>query len=211
MRIYILRHGETDWNTVRRLQGRTDIPLNDNGRSVARLCGRGMKEKGLQFDRVISSPLGRSLETARIILDELGQSGIPLTTDQRIIEISFGIYEGYSAIYHPDYPCPDPDWHYFMDDPSRYRAPEGAETFDMLLSRTGDFLGQLASEDSSPEENVLVSVHGCASRALLYHMTDGIDLAHFWQGSVPKNCAVSIAQSHGDGWKLLEKDILYYQ
>lgn len=210
MKIFIMRHGETDWNTVRRLQGHSDIQLNENGRLVAHLAGQGMKQQGVHFDRVICSPLGRAQETARIVLGELGQEDLPFTIDERIIEIGFGIYEGYSAIYDPAFPCPDPDWHFFIDDPARYTAPENAESFAMLLERTGSFLDQLKVQAESSEETVLVSVHGCTSRALLYHMTDGIDLSHYWQGGVPKNCAVSIAESHGGDWKLLEKDVLFY-
>ena len=67
MKIYILRHGQTSWNTLRKLQGQTDIPLNENGILLARKTGAGLRN--VPFDRVYSSPLRRSLETARLAVE----------------------------------------------------------------------------------------------------------------------------------------------
>ena len=68
--LYLVRHGETDWNRQRRIQGLTDIPLNDTGREQARATGRALGRRA--FDGIFSSPLGRALETARIIAGEVG-------------------------------------------------------------------------------------------------------------------------------------------
>ena len=89
MRLYIVRHGETDWNRIHRVQGRTDIPLNDYGRRLARETAEGMKE--VRFDLGYTSPLLRAKETAQIILAD---RGVPLYEDSRIEELSFGSYEG---------------------------------------------------------------------------------------------------------------------
>ena len=68
--LYLVRHGETDWNRQRRIQGLTDIPLNDAGREQARETGSVLGRR--PFDGIFSSPLGRALETARIIAGEVG-------------------------------------------------------------------------------------------------------------------------------------------
>lgn len=73
MMLYIVRHGETDWNRLRRVQGHTDIPLNDYGRHLARETAEGMKD--IQIDLAYTSPLRRAEETAEIIL---GSREIPL-------------------------------------------------------------------------------------------------------------------------------------
>ena len=66
MKIYIIRHGQTEWNKSGRLQGQTDIALNENGKELAVKVGYALKE--ISFDRVISSPLARAVETAQLVL-----------------------------------------------------------------------------------------------------------------------------------------------
>ena len=87
--LYIIRHGKTDWNNERKLQGRTDIPLNEEGIEMAR---RARDEyRNVPFDICYCSPLKRARQTADILLE--GRD-IPIITDDRLLEMSFGIYEG---------------------------------------------------------------------------------------------------------------------
>ena len=89
MKIYLMRHGETEWNVARRFQGTTDIPLNENGRRLAGLTARALKD--VPFDAAFSSPLARAYETAQIML---GDRQVEILKDPRLIELSFGEYEG---------------------------------------------------------------------------------------------------------------------
>ena len=73
MRLYIIRHGETEWNVLRRFQGRSDIPLNDEGRRLARITAEALSE--VPFARIYTSPLKRAYETAMIIK---GERDIPI-------------------------------------------------------------------------------------------------------------------------------------
>ncbi len=229
MKLYIIRHGQTDWNVLRRLQGRTDISLNENGRSSARATAEGMKD--IHFDGVISSPLSRAMETAQIVLglarkpgpvksmspgvqDMSSQFGMPFLTDDRIQEMSFGVYEGLSGL-NPDYALHDPDFHYFSDRPEIFRAPAEGENCWDLVRRTGDFLTSLLEQaalehEAGIEHTYLVSVHGAVTRAMLTNI-EHTPVADFWKNGVPKNCAVSIVESCGEPWRLLEKDILFYE
>jgi len=86
---YVLRHGQTDWNVQLRLQGSTDIPLNETGRLQARTAARFLE--GQSITRILSSPLSRAHETATIVAETLG---LPVETDARLIERSFGVFEG---------------------------------------------------------------------------------------------------------------------
>ena len=88
MKIYLIRHGETDWNKERRLQGRKDIPLNENGVQVAKLTAESLSQ--VKFDKVYSSPLKRAFETATLVT--AGQYTIEKET--RLLEIDFGVCEG---------------------------------------------------------------------------------------------------------------------
>lgn len=89
LKVYLLRHGLTDWNKLRRVQGSSDIPLNEEGRRVARLTAEGMRD--MPIDLVYSSPLKRARETAEIIC---AGRDVPIVFDERIREIGFGEFEG---------------------------------------------------------------------------------------------------------------------
>ena len=89
MDIYLIRHGETDWNKMRRLQGVTDIPLNACGIELAEKTAEGLKN--VPFDRIYTSPLIRAKKTAEIIR---GDRPVELVVTDGLKEISFGEYEG---------------------------------------------------------------------------------------------------------------------
>lgn len=89
MTFYVLRHGQTDWNVQMRLQGSTDIPLNETGRRQAHVAAKILAGEGIT--KIIASPLSRALETARIVG---AVSGVEPVIDKRLIERNFGQFEG---------------------------------------------------------------------------------------------------------------------
>lgn len=97
MLIYVVRHGQTDWNAERRLQGQKDIPLNPIGREQARLNGIDLAEilkvEGIPFD-FVASPLTRTRQTMEIIREAMGVDPKTYRTDERLVEVSFGDWEG---------------------------------------------------------------------------------------------------------------------
>ena len=129
--LYIVRHGETDWNKRHKVQGRTDIPLNDYGRRLARETAEGMKN--IRIDLAFTSPLLRAKETAQIILE--GRD-VPLYDEERLQEISFGRYEGlYCGGENSD---PESEaFNRFFNDTGNYVPPEDAHGAAMtsLLNR----------------------------------------------------------------------------
>lgn len=186
MKIYIIRHGETDWNKVRRLQGRSDIPLNEEGRRLARITGEALSS--VKFRCIYTSPLQRAKETAMLVK---GDRQIDVIEDERLQEISFGIYEGHCCA-KDNYEIPDPDFMNFFTQPDQYHPPEGAESIEELCARTTDFLLELVhTTQYGAEDAILLSTHGAALRGLLSSV-EKTDIAHFWQGGVHKNCAVTI-------------------
>ena len=107
MKIYMIRHGETDWNKARKLQGQIDIQLNEFGKSLAVDTEPALRD--IPFDVVITSPLSRAKHTAELVL--AGRE-IPMIEDERIMEMGFGEYEGLHC-KGENYNIPDPDFHYF--------------------------------------------------------------------------------------------------
>jgi probable phosphoglycerate mutase len=97
--IYAIRHGQTDWNAERRLQGQKDIPLNAIGREQARTNGLDLAEilkiEGVPFD-FVASPLGRTRATMEIMREAMNLPPLDYRTDERLVEISFGDWEGYT-------------------------------------------------------------------------------------------------------------------
>lgn len=92
MMIYLIRHGETDWNHQKRRQGRRDIPLNDEGREQMRRCAQALA--GLSVDAIVTSPLSRAVESAEIVADGLGFDKTHIIRDEGLIERDFGDVDG---------------------------------------------------------------------------------------------------------------------
>ncbi len=203
MRLYIIRHGETPWNTQLRLQGQTDIPLNENGRALARVTAQALA--GVPFDLALTSPLSRARETAEILLD--GRD-VPLIDEERIREISFGTLEGV-YLSREEREDPNSQFYRFFHEPDEYVPPEEGENVRELCERTKNFLEELKSRTEWQDKTILVSTHGAASRALLLGMTHG-ETKDLWAGGVPKNCSVTIAELIDGEWTIAEKDRIYY-
>lgn len=196
MKLYLIRHGETDWNKMGRLQGRSDVPLNESGRTDAVRIGKALAE--VPFDRIYSSPLKRAVETAHLIR---GERDIPLVTDDRLMEMAFGSYEGNTFRDSKD-PVMIEMMTRFFKAPETYCAPEGGEEFAQVCERTDeflDFLGRTEKEDAC----VLIVGHGALLKALQLHPL-GRSIAEFWGGGVQKNCAVSVLEEKGGRFTLLQ-------
>ena len=159
--ITLVRHGQTDWNLARRIQGATDIPLNETGRADARGAAAVLADG--THHAVYASPLVRAHETARIIAGELGLADPDLTPDMR--EREFGIGEGMLVA---DYLERYTDWH---------TTPERAESLDTVRDRALGALDVIARESrrrSAPAaESVIVVTHGGVIRSLLNHVSSG--------------------------------------
>lgn len=92
---YMARHGLTDWNLIPKVQGATDIPLNEGGIKQAYALADNIISSGAKIDRILCSPLSRASETARIVSEK---TGIPMQVEPRLIEQNFGKWEGWQKI-----------------------------------------------------------------------------------------------------------------
>ena len=157
--LYIMRHGLTDWNVRHKLQGRTDIPLNGEGRRMAEEARE--RYRSIPLDICFSSPLIRARETAEIVLR--GRD-IPIRTDDRLAEMCFGEYEGIEN-YFSDPTCPI---HTLFQKPEEYtRSVGGAETFEELFARTGEFLQEEVDPLLEEGKDVLIVGHGAMNLSII--------------------------------------------
>ena len=198
MILYLIRHGQTDWNKGRKLQGRTDIPLNENGRAVAELTKEGLKE--IPFDMAYTSPLKRARETAEIILS--GRD-IPIVDDERIIEVNFGEYEGC------DFDLPDEYIQNFFSAPEKYFSIHGTETMESIFERMRSFLQDLCKNDDLKDKTILVSTHGAALSGLLT-VIKGNPVDKYWAGGLHKNCGYTIVEIKDGAATILEEAKVAY-
>ena len=176
--LYIIRHGKTDWNVRHKLQGRTDVPLNEEGRQMAEAAR--MEYRDIHFDICFCSPLIRAKETAEILLK--GRN-IPVVTDDRLMEMGFGSYEGLENSFQiPDCPINE-----LFFSPDKYTSPPGgAESLDDLFARTGAFLRERVDPLLKDGKDVLIVGHGAMNSSIVCQIRQ-LPRAQFWSAGI-ENC-----------------------
>ena len=182
--IYIIRHGQTEKNRANVLQGRSDIPLNDSGRQQAEEVKNQFIKAGIHFDLVYTSPLIRAVQTAAIIAES-----IPQLTDDRLIEMDYGPYEGM------DLTNPAPKVLEFFRDFVHNPAPNGMEPLQAIVVRLGSFLEEIREE--AAEKNILISTHAIAMKGTLEYLTPDSG-GSYWSRFIG-NCAVYTSEITTEG------------
>ena len=156
--IFLVRHGETEFNRQNRFNGRSDSPLTDVGIGEARRQGRALREHNEDAHdlRLVSSPLGRAIHTAELIGEEIGVPPSGIEVDARLTEISFGVWEGLTIDeIRSRYPG---EWDSRHRNMWTYEMP-GGESYAMVARRVGAWL-----EDA--RGRLLVVTHGAVDRVL---------------------------------------------
>ena len=159
MKLYVVRHGETIWNVENRVQGITDIPLTDKGRLDATLLKDLVKD--INIDVVISSPLNRAIETAKILTD----NKLPINTDDRIKERDWGLNEGANIDDVDKWDC----WDVILN--TRVQNIESIQDF---MYRVSNFLEDIKVRYK--DKNVLVVTHSAVIRVI-----------HYMLGTIPED------------------------
>ena len=177
--LYYIRHGETDWNRAQRYQGQRDIPINAAGRAQAK--GNGQLLAAALGDRAgdldyVASPLKRASETMQILRAEMGLDRRAYRTDDRLMEINYGSWEGQpwrdiAARDAAGYAARQADvWNW---------QPQGGESYRMLAERVGAWLADVAGD-------TVVVAHGGVSRALRAVLCD-LSVAEVMRLEVPQD------------------------
>lgn len=174
MRLYLIRHGQTILNQKKCYYGVTDVALNEEGMKQA--AGLASLFKDISFDYVVSSPLLRAMQTAKLVLD--GRD-LPIREDDRLMEQNFGIFEGltYQEVMNK-YPEEYEAWN---KDFSNYRIP-GGESFSDVRARVDSFIRDLPKEGT-----VLLTAH----KGTLGHLTAsllGLSLTGYWNFVFDQDC-----------------------
>ena len=194
MKLYIVRHGTTDWNAQCRFQGRTDIELNSNGRMLAGKLGE--KLENVHFDCIYSSPLSRAFETANLIR---GHRNIQIIKNDLLTEIGFGEMEG---SFSDDFLNTDNPRKYFFSEPQKYVPPIGGESFEQICQRTKKFVQTVIEPNfqENPDGCYMVVAHGALIASMICYLENhGIE--NFWGNGLKGNCEEAIYEFDGNNWK----------
>lgn len=168
LEIFVARHGQNVDNANRILNGHRDLPLTDLGRSQANDLGEGIKEAGINVDRVYSSPLDRAAETARIVCEVLGISVKPEIMPE-LIERDFGVMTGLSIDEVEERCSPDL---LRTDMITYFLNPDGGETFPDVVERGHRVLQKVKSDQT--EGSALLVCHGDIGK-MIYAAATGQD------------------------------------
>lgn len=194
MKLYLTRHGETEWNVVCKLQGWGDSNLTEEGTRRAVKLGERLVD--IDFDKIYSSPQGRALNTARLIR---GDKDTNIITHDGLRELGFGLWEGMEletiqAIYPNEY-------YLYRNKPNKYEPIEG-ETFKDLFKRVNAFLYEITAIDA---ENVLIVTHGVTIKAIIT-IIKGLTIDEFSELPVFTGTALNICEVRGDVMELILED-----
>lgn len=154
-KLYFVRHGLSEMNALGLRSGSTETPLTDEGRKVAKQAGKAAHD--LHLDTIVSSPMIRALETARIIASELGYAEDRIITSDLLVERHFGVLEGQPYVRNQD-----------ID------VVEGIELAEDLFRRAQQALDWI---NSLPGDTVLIVSHGATGRALRHILHPEIPFA----------------------------------
>ncbi len=179
--LYFVRHGQTEWNSIRKLQGVKDSPLTAEGVSQTKLLRNTVEH--ISFDKCISSPLGRAFETASLLSD----NSFPIESNSLLTEMGFGDVEGmekehFKELYSDEFYNL---WHHAdRYDPSKFSG----EPFDSVVERAKNVLDQLQSEQSGSK--ILVVSHGMMLKVIFGTIWNH-SLEKFWDDPVPLNTSIT--------------------
>ncbi len=191
MKLILIRHGETEWNACRRVQGRTDTELNARGVLQAKAAAQSLKDT--RVDAVYSSPLKRALDTARYIAEAVKADAIvPM---EGLTEIDFGAWEGRTnEQLKQEFPSHWGDWNWVLDQVLCREI--GAESAESILLRSLASIKAIQRQSSQEATVVLVS-HTMPIKLITAHGI-GLPLNRI-RDLRTDNCASSVLQWRADG------------
>ncbi|CEP68675.1 Alpha-ribazole phosphatase, CobC [Moorella glycerini] len=185
-RVYLVRHGETEWNNSGRYQGHSDVDLSSKGRLQAELLRERFRH--ISLDGVYSSDLSRARETAVTIA---APHGLEVNTVTGLREINFGTWEGltYQEIV-ASFPC---EWEAWRRDPANKIVP-GGESFRQVKERVWEAFNGIVRQEMG--RSILLVAHGGSLRTLICAIL-GLDLTAVWRFRLD-NTGVSIVDCYDD-------------
>lgn len=191
VRIILVRHGETTWNVAGRYQGQEDTPLSPRGIQQGHALAQGLKN--IPIDLCISSPLKRSYDTCKYCAD---LHKLPVNTDERLIEINHGAWEGQlAADITARYPTEFNLWH---TQPHLVQMP-GGENLEDVRKRARAAFDDYANKYD--DKTILVAAHDAVNKAIICDLL-GLGMERFWQIKQDNTC-INVLEYSGGVWRMV--------
>ncbi len=192
--LYFVRHGQTEWNSIRKLQGVKDSPLTDEGIAQTTLLREAIDH--ITFDKSISSPLGRAYHTAALLTD----NSSAIETNPLLTEMGFGDVEGMEKDHFKELHAEQ--FHNLWHSAHHYNPTDfSGETFTSVEKRAAAFLEQLKSEPDNSK--VLVVSHGMMLKVIFGIIWDH-PLNKFWNDPVPLNTSITKVVCNNESFEIVE-------
>ncbi|WP_410982278.1 phosphoserine phosphatase 1 [Bacillus cereus] len=181
--LYVTRHGETEWNIAKRMQGRKNSNLTEKGMLQAKQLGERIKD--IPLHAIYSSPSGRTMHTAELIK---GERSIPIIADEHFYEINMGSWEGQMlADLEAQYP---EEVHVFWNEPHRFCSTSGENFYD-VHSRVMEGVSLLLEKHSG--QNILIVSHAAAAKLLVGHFA-GLSVEQVWDDPFMHSASLSVIE-----------------
>ena len=189
-KIYLVRHGQTEWNKKLTFRGRADIPLNEAGHMEAQALSKALKDKNIEV--IYTSPLRRSTETAQPVADFFHLEIVPV---QGLIDINYGDWEGLS--FNEVKNRYSEQYEKWEKTPDLIRFPNG-ETLDEAKERS--FLAFKNIVSKNPNKSILIIPHRVINKILLCALLN-LPTSHFWEIRQDTGC-INLIEYSGDRFVL---------
>lgn len=190
--IYITRHGQTEWNVEKRMQGWSDSPLTKLGIQQAKWLEERLKDTKL--DVIYSSPIDRALSTANIVNSK---RNIPLYTDLRLREINMGIWEGLTQDEIEE--LYSKELYNFWNTPKVYK-PYNGETFHQVRQRTEEFIKEIINKNIG--KDILIVTHTIALKAIMSFFQNTL-IEDFWSPPFIHPTSLTMVRVEDKGFEIL--------
>ena len=185
MKLYFVRHGETEWNVKKKIQGKTDIPLNENGIRQAKELANELAQESLEVKHVYHSPQSRAAETARIAAEALHAECIPM---EELVEMNLGEWEGSNwRVIEKENSIAYQEW----KKDRRYVRTPGGESYNDVVERTLKGMQQIIKKES---KDVLIVSHSAVIMALRCYVA-GLPFEEMVQKFKTRNADVVMLES----------------
>ena len=184
MKIYLTRHGETEWNLMKRMHGHKNANLTQKGIEEAKKLGESLED--IEFDIIYSSPIQRAVDTSKYIR---GNKNTKIITEDSLKELNFGKWEG---MFEKDCSEKYPEqFNNLWYKPEIFEPVEGGERLQELMKRVEIWFNEIIKK--SEYENILIVTHGVVNRAF-YTVLKNNPIERFWEKPYILNTALTIIE-----------------
>jgi probable phosphoglycerate mutase len=194
MRLYLTRHGQTEWNLERRMQGWKDSPLTELGISNAKALGKHLED--INFSEIYSSSVQRAVRTAELVK---GDRDIPIILEDNLREIGVGDWEG-QIVEDIKQNCTE-EYNNFWTKPQLYKR-DNAETYLEVQNRAMKVVNEIIEKHKGTDDNVLIVTHTITLKSIMAYF-EGRAIEKLWEPPYIYDTSLSLVEITGEGAKIL--------